>query len=428
LLGFSSNAWGVEVPPNATLKNQTVEAIRFSGNIKTQPEIMLQEITLHAGDPFSSEAVAEAKQAIMDLGLFSAVKAHILPGDTGPIVEFEVTEKYYVIPLPTLERTADGEIRYGANLRVDNVAGLNQTVKLAYEAQRGCCTTKRTTHSIDSSYYHPRVGGSHYNLKLSAAHSQIPYTTLDRNGNIYAEHKQLYSRFTVGASRWLTHEHGPSHGWHAGLDLFWRQQNFTQESGPPLTYDNTNAVGLTAIVGYTRVHDHIYSRSGMQYGLVSEHGLEPLGSDNPYTRHQLYYRNYIPLGPVAYHTNLNLQTRMGVSAGQVPISSYAYTLGGSDDIRGYQKNEIKGRSYFVQNIEFLAPLFGHAPARGVLFADFGNAYNNNKMIDIDSIESSYGLGLRYKFKSFVSLQLRVDMSYANGPDRRKFYIGSKSTF
>ena len=364
----------------------------------------------------------------MDLGLFSAVKAKVLPGVLGPIVEFAVVEKYYIIPLPLVERSPDGEIQYGANVRIDNVSGLNQTIKFSYEAQRGCCQREDTTHSIESSYYNPRLAGTHYGLSLSVARSRIPITTYDTDGNRFAQHTQTYNRLRIGATRWLSRSDGPSTGWHAGLSAFWRHQGYTQDSGPQLNYDNAAAIGLTGHGGFTRVHDHLYSRSGMQYGLISEHGLVPMGSDSAYTRHQFYYRNYIPLGRIEEHINLNVQTRFGVSSGRIPISSQAYSLGGSDDLRGYDKNEIRGKSYFVQNIQLLVPLFGHAPARGVLFTDFGNAYASNKMIDVHDIESSYGLGLRYKFKSFVNLQLRADVSYATGPERPRFYIGSKSTF
>lgn len=412
----------------AKAQDHLIEDIRFSGNLKTQPRIMLQEISLRIGEPFSSSTIKKSKQAIMDLGLFSSVSSKIYPGKSGTIIEFIVIEKYYLIPLPTLERTADGEIKYGGNLRVDNIAGLNQTVKFNYEAQQSCCNDKRTIHSLDGSYYYPRLMGSYYGLRLSAGQSQTPLITYDTEGNEYAEHKLFYNRFRLGLTRWLTRDEGPSLGWHAGISSFWQRQSFAQESGPALSYDNATAVGLTGIMGYTRVHNHIYSRSGMQYGLISEQGLVFMGSDSRYTRHQFYYRNYIPLGPISKHINLNIQTRFGISSGQIPVSNYAYTLGGSDDLRGYDKNDIRGQSYFVQNIELLVPLFGHLPARGLLFTDFGNAYKNNRMIDADDIESSFGLGIRYKFKTFVNLQLRADISYATGPERPKFYVGSKSTF
>ncbi len=420
--------YSLTFPISTQAQNYLIEEIRFSGNHKTHPKIMLQEISIRAGEALSSKAIKKSKQAIMDLGLFSSVSSKIYPGTNGPIVEFVVVERYYVIPLPTLERSPDGDIKYGGNLRVDNIGGLNQTAKLNYEAQRSCCNSKRTTQSIESSYYHPRLIGTYYGLNLSLAHSQSPLTTYNTEGDKFAEHKQFYNRFRLGITHWLTRDEGPSIGWHTGISTFWRRKSFAQESGPALSYDNAAAVGFTGTIGYTRVHNHIYSRSGMQYGLISEQGLVFMGSDSRYTRHQLYYRNYIPLGPTNKHINLNIQTRIGISSGQIPISSYAYTLGGSDDLRGYDKNDIRGQSYFVQNIELLVPLFGHIPARGLLFTDFGNAYESNKTIDLDDIESSFGLGIRYKFKSFVNLQLRVDISYATGPERSKFYVGSKSTF
>ena len=404
-----------------------IEAIRFVGNDKTKPSILLQELTVQVGDPADPANIERSRQAIMDLGLFDAVAAHLLVGQQGQILEFTLSEKYYLIPLPRLDRTADGEVSYGGRLTVDNMGGLNQRFRVTYKALRGCCSTDRTVHSISSSYNYPRVAGTHYGLGVSLAHTVSPVATVDSDGNQLAEHDRQDNKVAIGLSRWLSKE-GPSSGWSAGGTLFWRQRQFEQQFGVPIGYGAEKAVGLTLGLGYSGVHDYLFSRAGLQYGVVSEHGLTVMGADTGYSRNYVYYRHYFLRGHVSEHKNLNLQLRFGGTSGTVPIDDYSYGLGGSRDLRGYDKNGIGGRSFFVVNLEYLAPMWGHNAARWVVFADVGNAYVDNRMLDPGDLESSAGFGFRYKIKSFVNFQLRIDASYAVGLKRHKVYFGSKNTF
>lgn len=413
---------------NAQAETGWIEEIRFAGNERTQPRIMLQEMVIRVGDPVDPDKIEQSRQAIMDLGLFKSVDAKLHPGPMlGQILEFTVSEKYYIIPLPRFDRSADGEVSYGARLTVDNLAGLNQRLKMTYEATSGCCATERTVHSVDMSYSYPRVVGTDYGLGVTVLRTVYPVVTEDTLGNTAAEHDRYFNAASVGLSRWLSRE-GPSQGWSAGTTVFWRYLFFSQEFGAPLVKEPEKTAGLSLGIGYTRVHDYLFSRQGLEYGYISEHGLVRMGSDTPYSRNYVYYRHYFPLGLPHEHKNFNMQLRFGGTGGEVPIADHSYALGGSRDLRGYDKDGLGGRSFFVLNLEMLAPLWGHNAARGVVFADYGNAYDDNRVLDFGDLESSFGFGLRYKVKSFVDFQLRVDVSFAFGLDRKKVYFGSKNTF
>ncbi len=404
-----------------------VEEIRFVGNDRTKPRILLQEMVIREGDPVDAEKIERSRQAIMDLGLFKSVEARLLPGQQGKILEIGVSEKIYIIPLPQLDRDADGEVSYGGRLTVDNLAGLNQRLRLTYEVLSGGFASDRTVQSADLSWSYPRVAGTDYGLGLGLKREVSPETTRDSLGEVVAEHDRVFNTFNVGLSRWLSRE-GPSQGWNIGLGGFWRYEVNDQQFGAPLDRPPEKAVGVSFAIRYTRVHDYLYSREGLEYGVVSDQGLVAMGSDTPYSRNQAYYRHFFPLGAIEQHRNLNVQLRFGGTGGSVPIDDFPYVLGGSRDLRGYDKDTIGGRSFFVVNLELLAPLWGYNPARGVVFADVGNAYEDNRLLDFSDLESSLGFGLRFKLKAFVDLQLRVDVSYAFGLDRRKVYFGSKNTF
>lgn len=409
------------------VENGYIEEIRFVGNDTTKRRIMLQEMVIRAGDSVDAAKIERSRQAIMDLGLFKSVKARLLPGQEGKILEIGVDEKIYIIPLPQLDRDADGEVSYGGRLTVDNLNGLNQRLRLTYEVISGSFASDRTVHAADVFWDYPRVAGTHYGLSLGLKREVSPELTQDSLGETVAEHDRIFNIFDVGVSRWLSRE-GPSQGWNVGFGTFWRYELHDQQFGVPLDRSPEKAVGISFALRYTRVHNYLYSREGLEYGFVSDHGLVALGSDTPYSRNHAYYRHYFPLGAIPQHRNFNLQLRFGGTGGSVPIDDFPYILGGSRDLRGYEKDAIGGRSFFVVNLELLAPLWGYSPARGVLFADVGNAYDDNRVIDFGDLESSVGVGLRVRLKAFVDLQLRLDVSYAFGLERRKVYFGSKNTF
>ena len=425
MAGVAVLAWLAMVPVVAG-EMRIVTDIRFVGNKHTQPQIMLQEMVIKPGDLIDEKRIETSRQAIMDLGLFKSVEVALLPAELGEVLEITVSEKYYVIPMPKLDRSADGDVSYGGRLTVDNLWGLNQKLRLTYKAERGCCQSSRTVSTYSMEYSYPRVAGTDYGLGMTLSHEVTPTTDVDLVGATLAEYDKGLDSLGIGLSHWLGRE-GPSSGWSVGVTGFWRHLTYSQRSGVPIIYGPEKAVGVSLSLGYTKVHDLLFSREGVEFGLTSEHGVEELGSDTPYSRNQLYYRQYMPVGSTL-HTNVNLQIRLGVTGGDLPIDEHSYGLGGSRELRGYDKSSIEGRSFFVINIEYLRPLFGYPAAQGVVFMDIGNAYPDNRLLDLADIEASTGIGFRYKFKAFVSLQLRADMAYAFGLSERKFYIGVKDTF
>jgi outer membrane protein assembly factor BamA len=186
-------------------------------------------------------------------------------------------------------------------------------------------------------------------------------------------------------------------------------------------------VALLAGIEYTDVRDFLYSRAGTEYGYDVEISDEGLGADQAYTRHELYYRAYIPVLEKRPHTNLNLQLRMG-AANRSLFGEEFFSVGGADSLRGFDRDDIRGNAYVLGNVEFLTPVFGERLVRGVVFADVGNAYDSFGDIDLGDLNTAVGVGLRWKVKTFVKVDVRVDAAYATDTGDNKFYVGTDSTF
>ncbi len=408
-----------------TAQSGVIEEIRFSGNKKTQADILLQEMRVKVGDPVDLRLIEEDRQAIMDLGLFKLVYADVNEVDGKQVLEIAVSEKYYLFPLPKFDRSADGDISYGVRLKVDNLAGLNQSLRLTYKKVDGCCDALGNSNEFDANYSYPRIAGSLFGLRVGLLYFDTPVED-KQSGGVISTFERDYKAFSFGINRWLRQD-GPSVGWSASIGPFWRAAKYNYVSGLPGLYSDGDAVGVDLGVAYARVHDYLYSREGTEYGYSIQIGSSALGSDDSFTQSNVYYRRYYYLNGERHH-NLNAQFLMGFSGGELPLGGDFFAVGGSNSIRGYEKGSIKGESFFTLNLEYLSPLHGNNEMRGVLFVDMGNAYYDNRTVDLTDFESSIGFGLRYKIKSFVKVDLRFDTAYAFGIEDTAVYFSTRGAF
>jgi len=408
---------------------QTIRSIEFSGNKVTRERILRQEMLVKEGDPANPARIEQSRQAIMDLGLFTSVRAWLEPSEPGVVLRIHVKEKYYILPIPKLNRDEDGNFSLGAELTIDNMAGLNQQLKLRYENEEfnGISSGQVDTYLI--SYSYPRVYGTPFLFRAELSETRQPAEQL--NGNLVTS---LYDRegwvASVQLSRWLNRQ-GPSRGWQLGGGLVWRRNNYDYISGIPTDlFRDAQAVGISAAFEFIDVHDFLYSRSGVDYGYNGEYGSRTLGSDDHYTRHEIYYRRYVLLSGHP-HENIETQVRLGLSSGDMfpsDVANSAYALGGNKTLRGYRSSSFTGNSFFIVNAQYLRPLFGYPMFRGVVFVDIGNAYASNEEINLGDLRWDVGVGLRLRLKSFVKIDLRVDAAYAYETGEFRYFAGTKEMF
>lgn len=416
-------------PASASVKEPVprIVGIEVIGNRRTRARIIEQEMTLHVGDLATPAQIERSRRAIMDLGLFESVDTRLLPAPGGVIMQIEVNEKIYVLPIPRLDRNADGDITQGLDLRFDNLAGLNQRLKLSYKHKKyAALDVVQKQASVDYSY--PRMLGSAYRIDASFERSTIPESTVNQSElAISAEeyqHRSIYGRIMVSR---LLQRTGPSLGWSIGGGVVWRQEKTTALQGAAVPSGTTgNAYGVLFSLSYYGVHDLLYSRRGVSYGYDLDIGGAFTASDYAYARHTFYYRRYQPLGDVA-NRNLNLNLQLGLSAGKL-FGAQAYALGGSSSLRGYESGFTSGAAYVLANVEYLTPIFGQRSLRLALFTDVGNTYPSNRAIDLTDLRLGGGIGLRWRVKSFVNVNLRLDVAYGDAAVSPEIYAGTRAPF
>lgn len=424
-----------------------IQSVEFVGNKVTRGYILRQEMLVKEGDPADPSRIEDSRQAIMNLGLFVSVRVSIKPVEGGVKLTLRVKEKYYILPVPKLNRDLENNFTLGGEISFDNLGGYNQQLKLRYETEEGKAVAGGDDVTYLFSYRYPRLFGGPWTLQ-----TELTQDDSSVDGRLDSEDNDptwLYRKQARTAGFQLTHlfaKTGPSVGWQGGGGLIWRRAVYDYVSTypsvletcdpvvplvpcpEPNAFQDSTAVGVRTALSYSKVSDYLFSRKGVEYGYSGEFGTQLLGSDTTYTRHKFFWR-YYHLLEGRPHENIDLHAQVGLSSGDMFLGDKsAYSVGGHSTLRAYESGTTSGNSYVLLNVQYLRPFFGYYPLRGVLFLDVGNAYPSNNEMHLGKLLWDVGVGVRFRLKSFVKIDLRVDVAYSPESGESRAYLGTKELF
>ena len=382
-------------------------------------------MSVRVGDPVDMELIEKSRQAIMDLGLFKSVKADLLEEPEGKILQITVDERFYILPVPLIDARVEGDYSYGAEVSFDNLAGLNQRLKLKYEKKESTDSDVPLRKETLLEYRYPRIIRTPYSLAYSLKLVQENIEALDATETVVlGEYERNSYRTALNLSRWANSD-GSSHGWYYGGGINARVDGHNHVSGNTGLYEDTQAIGVMGNIGFDETHEYKYYREGIKYSVNGVVGAPQLGSDYSYNRTVFLLRNYLPLRN--NRSNFNVQLQLGLANG-CNFGCNAFSLGGGDDLRGYESDYVEGNAAVLANLQYHHQIGGYKQIRGVLFSDIGNAYPGVEEIDLSDLKTSVGIGLRWKVETFVDLTLRVDYAYGIEAETQKAYLTTSTMF
>ncbi len=400
--------------------------LAISGNTKTDDRIIAQEVTIPAnGATFTDEDAEKSRQAIMALGLFEKVEVALNQSAEQPVLNITVKEKkhdWYI--LPRLNRNGDGDITLGADWRENNYNGLNQRIKLTVAQKKFDDASKDKEVRLGFKFVYPRIVGTRFSSFFDVNALNVGIDE-ERDGAT-GEFERNKASIGGGFGRWFGKQ-GASQGLHVKLGARFTHYDHKYLSGDESLFFDATVVSLEASAVNTKVQDNLYSRDGQVYGIRLEQANEGLGSDVDYLHQSVFFRRYQPVGSVP-HTNFNYQVQIA-SGDKSVFGDPIYDLSGAQSLRGFARETLEGDAFFLVNTEYLRPIFGKENVRGALLFDFGNAYD--KIGDITDLDFEYGvgLGLRWKFKSWVGTELRIDAAYGLGDlGGTRIYVSTDAAF
>ncbi len=394
-----------------------IGSIIYQGNTVTQASVLDREIYIQPGDLLDERKVEKSRQAIMDLGLFRHVSYVIMGSATDKEtvdVVFTVVEKYYLLILPRA-RADDNELHYGLQLRWDNAWGLNHNIRMLVEDRGDTSGIDENRNSL--SYYYPNIQGTPYNI-------DIEWQSINEVDETDGLINRQDDEFGLALSRWLNPS-GRNRGWLIGSRFKYQKRINEVLSGSQVS-SQIDAVIFGMEVKYTSISDFEYNRGGKSYSYNLDVSDDRFGSDTDFSRHELVYRSYYRVSDNPL-SNLNVQTILGHSNNDF-LGEKAFSLGSSDDLRGYENDRFEGNTKLLTNIEYMFPHPGYPIVRYVYFVDLGNTYDAFEDILHKPLHVGVGFGLRWKIRSFVKLDLRADAGYGITDEDYHFTFGTRHAF
>jgi outer membrane protein assembly factor BamA len=392
-----------------------VDTIIVSGNEKTEPYVILDEMTIKPGMVASAELIEFDRNRIYSLGLFTRVEifADTLEGRHFLLVD--VSERWYLIPLLSAGfRDGDPKKPYfGGGLLVNNFRGKNQRlsglVVFGYDPSIGFGFSDPLIGRNPNLFFSSNISFSRVRNK-----SQIESAvTGDFNEEHFDVNTTIGHRFNLFETAALT----------AGFNIV-----KVPEYRPGRTVSPTGRDAfLYATLGYARDSRDLreYPADGSLISLyATKNGFGE--TDLSFTRLGADLRKYVPLpGNVvlAGHAYATI-----VSGRSIPTHSRAY-LGYGERIRGYFKNVFEGEDLMGATLELHWPLFATRTINftaiaiprefsvwrfGVglaLFADAGTVWFRKQPISFNSFVSGYGGGIHFLLP--YSAIMRLEYAWNN---------------
>jgi len=385
-----------------------VEEIQITGNIKTVDKVIRREIDVEPGDLFDFEKVRKSMQEVYNLGFFEDVAMKLEPGskDDQIVLVIEVIEKNTgVLGGGGGYSTGEGLFAY-LSVKEANLFGRGQSI----EAQLEVGT--RTTYKI--SFFEPWLGDTPTFFGVDVYDTFLKRSEKVNGIDSEYEIERLGGKLTFGrvfrddlkvAMELKTEE--------ATYDLISGQLPANTQEGL------TNS--LRPILIYDTRDDRFNPTEGWYATASVQNAGGFLGGDYTYRKYDLDLRTYLSTDffddDDRDDTRITSTINEGVLAmravggfGDRSLPSFArYEIGGLGTIRGYDFREFTGDYSLVFNIEYRFPLADNM--QGVVFADWGNAWDFGESISLSGLKFGRGVGVR--FDTFIG---PISIDYGVGED------------
>ncbi|HHV63265.1 MAG TPA: BamA/TamA family outer membrane protein [Firmicutes bacterium] len=420
--GYSARISDVSVTPEGevtiSIVEATIGAIKVEGNQKTKTKVITREISVKPGDIFDVNKIREDMRRIYNLGIFENVDVKLdLNKETDSYsVNYIVKERRTgSANLGVAWSSTEGFLGY-IDVGDENFLGNHQKVNLRWEfgANKNMyeigfyepwLDAKRT--SLGFNLYNRRTDierswdGEVYTYSVAGdPPEKVKYTEIRRGGDI-----------TIG-----------------------RPLNLDTRLYLTLRIDDTDLRPITEGLGWVNpasgetrsvtvaavndTRDNIMNpSSGSRKKLSVELAGGLLGGDYTFGKYQVDGSTYFKTRPDQV---LALHLAAGFSSGELPLTEQ-YKVGGSESIRGYKYGRFYGDKMLYANAEYRFRIT--KGLQGVLFVDAGNAWVNDEAMDLNSLYTGLGVGVR--IDTPIGL-LRID--YGTGREGGQTYFSFGQTF
>ena len=405
-----------------TVEEGTIEDIKLVGNEKTKDHVVLRELRFRKGHPFNKFLASRSMERLYNLGFFEDVNMKLLPGESSShsvIVEIDMIEqKTGIVTVGAGYSNSDGIVGM-VEVGDSNFRGTGDKVNVHWEfggSGRG--------KNYQFSYTRPWINDKGDSLGFSLYNRIYQYDDFDATGNTVAEYQKRKKGWNLTWGRvsdeyrtnYLNFE-STKEALNSGINPGPVMQNIDKETQKKWATAIVNNFGRTNSMTFTHVYDsrdnYFNATKGKRFSCSLQWGGHGLGGDFDFYKFTAEGRFYKQLGNG--HV-LALRLMGGYISGHISYSDL-FSLGGANNLRGYEDDQFKGDKMYAATLEYRLPIA--KKVQGVLFTDVGSTWGIDRgqipwYKDDRSIHFSAGVGLR--------LQTPI------GPVRLDYGYGKKGKF
>ena len=402
-----------------TVEEGTIEDIKLVGNEKTKDHVVLRELRFRKGQPFNKFLASRSMERLYNLGFFEDVNMKLLPGEGSSysvIVEIDMIEqKTGIVTVGAGYSNSDGIVGM-VEVGDSNFRGTGDKVNVHWEfggSGRG--------KNYQFSYTRPWINDKGDSLGFSLYNRIYQYDDFDATGNTVAEYQKRKKGWNLTWGR-VSDEYRTNY---LNFESTKEALNSEPQPGPGAASDKWTSwktkikenIGKTNSMTFTHVYDsrdnYFNATKGKRLSCSLQWGGHGLGGNFDFYKFTTEGRFYKQLGNG--HV-LALRLMGGYISGHISYSDL-FSLGGANNLRGYEDDQFKGDKMYAATLEYRLPIA--KKVQGVLFTDVGSTWGIDRgqipwYKDDRSIHFSAGVGLR--------LQTPI------GPVRLDYGYGKKGKF
>ncbi|MCB9068968.1 MAG: BamA/TamA family outer membrane protein [Calditrichae bacterium] len=413
---FFGAASGVLVAQNEDAFPVLIERVIVFGNEKTRDEVVLREIPFDFPAELNLEDFQLIQNRLMNLFLFNRVELGIIGQGEGKILTVQLTETWYVYPVPLLfinERDWS-KVSYGFSLSHTNFRGMNE--QLALGGWLGF------NPSFFMRYNNPWLGrNAKFIFGINAFGKMVGNKFFDFDERHIGGGVSLGKRLTLNTSVQLS----------ASVKRVEFPVEFRQFS---VSGDRSDVVPQFGLQIRTDKRDLFeYPRNGAYVKWnITRTGLT--ANQPQFWRFNFDNRVYFKLHNRLSIGGKQLLTFNSVPESELPIYDRIF-IGYGNRIRGYFDKILTGRHLMMHHVEArigLVPIrylsWENAPVMPVffqqlkyglslgLFVDSGTTWNHSEELSLKNHFTGYGAGLHIHLP-YIYL-LRIDHAWSDTGDRQ----------
>ena len=411
-----------------------VEDISLRGNTKTRDKVILRELRFKKGDVFNREVASRSIQRVYNTGYFEDVNVRLLPGQKNAqdvIVEIDVVEqKTGTVTIGAGYSDSDGLVGI-LGLSETNLRGTGDKVSIQWEFGGETNSNKNYIFS----YTHPWLNDQGDSIGFSLFDRENDYEDYDEDGQSVADYDRQTRGFNITYGRvrseyvsdfvTLETKETKYKDWNSGLKYEELSDPNSEIYDPEYKDYMDDNFGRTNSLRWSHVfdnRDNVFDPTrGKRLSFTGVWAGNGLGGDFDYFKfiaeNRLYYK-------VGHAHVIAVRLMGGIASGDMPYNDL-FTLGGADNLRGFEDDEFRGDKMYLGTIEYRYPIA--KKVQGVFFVDAGNAWGGTDKVpwyhDNDELHVAGGLGFR------VTTPIGpIRLDYGVGDEGGKFHFSFGGKF